>query len=106
MLIQQEIVKSGYHNLLTAGAVITGGSTLLEGMPELAEQVLEMPVKRGIPSGVGGLRDVVSSPKFATGVGLVKFGASRGTRAKFPMRDGSAYDKIRGTMKNWIRDLF
>jgi cell division protein FtsA len=106
MLIQREIVKSGYQDLLSAGVVITGGSTLLEGMPEVAEQVLEMPVKRGIPSGIGGLRDVVSSPKFATGVGLVKFGARNFARAKFPIRDTNVYDKIRGTMKNWIRDLF
>lgn len=106
MLIQREIVKSGYQDLLSAGVVITGGSTLLEGMPELAEQVLEMPVKRGVPSGIGGLRDVVSSPKFATGVGLIKFGARNFARAKFPIRDANVYDKIRGTMKNWIRDLF
>jgi len=74
-LIHTEILKSGFADILSSGVVITGGSTLLEGMPELAEYVFEMPVKRGIPSGIGGLRDVVNSPKFATGVGLLKFGA-------------------------------
>jgi cell division protein FtsA len=105
-LIQHEVMKAGFQDKLSGGVVITGGTTILEGMPELAEQVLEMPVKRGVPSGIGGLRDVVSSPKFATGVGLIKFGARNFARAKFPIRDANVYDKIRGTMKNWIRDLF
>ena len=62
-LIQREIAKSGYQDLLASGVVITGGTTILEGMPELAEFIFEMPVKRGMPIGVGGLKDVVNSPK-------------------------------------------
>jgi len=57
--------------------VITGGTTLLDGMPELAEQVLGLPVRRGAPQGVGGLVDVVKSPGYATGVGLVRYGAQQ-----------------------------
>lgn len=109
-LIHQEIQKSGFADVLSGGIVITGGSTLLEGMPELAEYVFEMPVKRGIPAGIGGLRDVVNSPKFATGVGLLKFGArnmaSSVGRTRFSIRDKNIYDKVRGSMKTWIRDLF
>lgn len=109
-LIHQEIQKSGFADVLSGGIVITGGSTLLEGMPELAEYVFEMPVKRGIPGGIGGLRDVVNSPKFATGVGLLKFGArnmaSSVGRTRFSIRDKNIYDKVRGSMKTWIRDLF
>ncbi|MBY0470209.1 cell division protein FtsA [bacterium] len=105
-LIQREVMKSGYADLLSAGIVITGGSTLLEGMPELAEFIFEMPVKRGIPQNIGGLRDVVNSPKFATGVGLLKYGSKRGEKNKFPIRDKNIYDKVRGSMRNWIKDLF
>ncbi|OFZ78217.1 MAG: cell division protein FtsA [Bdellovibrionales bacterium RIFOXYD1_FULL_53_11] len=105
-LIQREIMKSGYQDLLSGGIVITGGSALLEGMPELAEYIFEMPVKRGIPQGIGGLRDVVNSPKYATGVGLLKFGARKGIRSKFPIREKNIYDKVRGSMKSWIKDLF
>jgi cell division protein FtsA len=86
--------------------VITGGSTLLEGMPELAEFVFEMPVKRGIPQNIGGLRDVVNSPKFATGVGLLKYGARNGVKSRFPIREKNIYDKVRGSMRSWIKDLF
>lgn len=71
------IAETGYADMLAAGVVVTGGSTQLEGMPELAEQVLGLPVRRGAPTGVGGLIDVVKSPSYATGVGLLKHGASQ-----------------------------
>lgn len=105
-LIQREIMKSGFQDLLSGGVVVTGGSTLLRGIPELAELVFEMPVKRGVPLGVGGLSDVVNSPKFATGVGLVKYGAQRMMKAKYPIREKNIYDKIRDTMSGWVKDLF
>ncbi len=105
-LIHTEIQKSGFADVLSGGVVITGGSSLLEGMPELAEYIFEMPVKRGIPLGIGGLRDVVNSPKFATGVGLLKFGAGRMARTRFPIREKNIYDKVRGSMRTWIKDLF
>ncbi len=106
MLLQREIMKSGFQELLSGGVVVTGGTTLLEGTPELAEFVFEMPVKRGVPLGVGGLRDVVNSPKYATGVGLLKYGAKQKTKAKYPIREKVIFDKIRGSMKTWIKDLF
>ncbi len=109
-LILREIQKSGFQDLLSAGVVITGGTTLLEGMPELAEFVFEMPVKRGLPHSIGGLRDVVNSPKFATAVGLLKYGARNSIRpskkSKFMIRENNIYDKVRGSMKGWIKDLF
>lgn len=105
-LIQHELMRSGYQELLSGGVVITGGATLLEGMPELAEFVFEMPVKRGLPQNIGGLRDIVNSPKFATGVGLIKYGARHLQRSKFPIREKNIYDKVRGSMRSWIKDLF
>lgn len=77
MLAEREIAKTGYADLLASGAVITGGTTILEGMPEMAEQVLDKPVRRGSPHEVGGLTDVVRNPMFATGVGLVLHGAKQ-----------------------------
>lgn len=105
-LIQREVMKSGYQDLLSGGVVITGGSTLLEGMPEVAEDIFDMPVKRGLPLAVGGLKDVVNSPKFATGVGLLRYGAKNLMKSKFPIREKNIYDKVRGSMRNWIKDLF
>lgn len=105
-MIHREITKSGYQDLLSAGVVLTGGSTLLEGMPELAEFIFEMPVKRGVPQSTGVQSDSVSSPKFATGVGLMKYGARSITRARFPIRENNIYEKVRGSMRSWIKDLF
>lgn len=105
-LIQREVMKSGYQDLLSAGLVITGGATLLQGMPELAELIFEMPVKRGLPHSIGGLRDVVNSPKYATGVGLLKYGAKNIAKTRFPIREKNIYDKVRGSMRSWIKELF
>ena len=57
---------------------------------------------------IGGLRDVVNSPKFATGVGLLKYGARnmQQSKSKFTIRDKNIYDKVRGSMRSWIKDLF
>jgi cell division protein FtsA len=107
-LIQREVMKSGYQDILSGGIVITGGTTILEGMPEMAEFIFEMPVKRGLPMNIGGLRDVVNSPKYATGVGLIKYGARnvQKSKSKFTIRDKNIYDKVRGSMRSWIKDLF
>ena len=70
-LMRREIVRAGYEGMLAAGVVITGGTSMLEGMPDAAERILDLPVRRGIPAGVGGLRDIVSNPMYATGVGLI-----------------------------------
>ena len=56
--------------------------------------------------GIGGLRDVVNSPKYATGVGLLKYGARQMQRTRFPIREKNIYDKVRGSMRSWMKDLF
>jgi cell division protein FtsA len=77
-MVHGEIQKSGYDNLIASGIVITGGSTLLEGMPEIAEETMDIPVRRGIPAGVGGgLVQMVRSPIHATGIGLLLYGLNR-----------------------------
>ncbi len=105
-LIHQEIQKTGYTDLLGSGVVLTGGASMLDGMTELAEIILDMPVKRGYPFGVGGLREIVNSPRFATGVGLLKYveESVRQNRASFG--EGRSYNKVRNAMVNWVRDLF
>lgn len=74
-LVNREIVKSGHEDRIASGVVLTGGTSILEGTPELAELVFNLPVRRGLPQNLGGLVDVVSSPASATGVGLVVYGS-------------------------------
>ena len=87
--------------------VITGGSTLLSGMTEMAEEVLGVPVRRGLPKGIGGLIDVVKSPVFATAVGLVIYGAQqRAGSPYFKIREENVYRKVKNRMKDWLGEIF
>jgi len=104
-LIRRELERSGFEDKLASGAVITGGSTMLEGMPELAEEVMGMPVRRGIPKGVGGLVDVVKNPSYATGVGLVLHGVKNLGAAHFSGRDADKRS-VWKRMRSWFGEVF
>jgi cell division protein FtsA len=97
--VKAEIMRLGCEDMLASGAVITGGATLLPGMAELAEEVLGIPVRLGMPKGVGGLADVVKSPAYSTGVGLVQYAASlqslSGRAANTPARSGGFFSRLR-----------
>ena len=73
-MVLTEIRRAGFDRSLNSGVVLTGGGAILEGMPEIAEQIFDMPVRRGTPAGIGGLVDVVASPVYSTAVGLVLCG--------------------------------
>ncbi|WP_243370045.1 cell division protein FtsA [Geotalea sp. SG265] len=107
-LVNREIVKSGFEDVIASGVVLTGGSTILEGMPELAEQVFNLPVRRGLPQRIGGLIDVVNSPAYATGVGLVVYGSKNVGVHEFPtaQSEESIFRKVSGRMKDWFSEFF
>jgi cell division protein FtsA len=105
-LAQREIIKSGFEDLLASGIVLTGGSCILPGMPEMAEQIFNLPVRRGLPQGIGGLTDVVNSPIYATGVGLVKYGARCGGAPKFKIGSDNLFDRVLRRMKEWFVEFF
>ena len=86
-VIRKRIEDTGLLEQLSAGAVLTGGAVLLEGMPEFAEEILGMPVRTGFPTGVRGITQLVHGPQYATGVGLVKYGA--GAMADALAREGA-----------------
>ncbi|MFH1147028.1 MAG: cell division protein FtsA [Pseudomonadota bacterium] len=103
-LVDQEIVRSGFKELIAAGMVITGGSSLLEGMPEMAEQIFNLPTRLGYPKGVSGLIDVVNSPMYATAVGLIIYGVSNEPERKFRIRDDKIFNRVTNRMKRWFKD--
>ncbi|RZA21543.1 MAG: cell division protein FtsA, partial [Proteobacteria bacterium] len=78
-LIQAELRRSGYEDLIPAGIVLTGGTSKMEGAVELAEEIFHMPVRLGVPHGVKGLGDVVRNPIYSTGVGLLLYGLQKQT---------------------------
>ncbi|MBH1988714.1 MAG: cell division protein FtsA [Myxococcaceae bacterium] len=98
-LIGHEIQKVGLRELLASGVVITGGSALLPGLIEVGESILGLPVRRGVPQGVGGLLDVIKSPIYATGVGLVLYGAKNLSRQE------NVYFRLKNRIGAWIQDM-
>lgn len=105
-LVHQEVSRSGYEDMIAAGVVLTGGTTIMEGVPETAEQIFNLPVRRGSPKGIGGLVDVVRSPMYATGVGLVLMGSTSTENKRFKIKDRNIYSKVRGRMKEWLGEMF
>ncbi|NIQ38593.1 MAG: cell division protein FtsA [Proteobacteria bacterium] len=105
-LVHGEIVRSGYQNMLAGGVVLTGGTALLDGIAELSEQIFNLPSRRGAPAGVGGLTDLVNSPIYSTGVGLVLYGAKNNQSGKFPADDTGLIDKVARRMKHWFGEFF
>jgi cell division protein FtsA len=93
-LVARDVERAGLRDVAVGGLVVTGGTSLMHGVPELAEQVFDMPVRRGVPAAVAGLTDVVRTPIHATGVGLALYGA-RG--------QGSGGDTADGTRGFWSR---
>ncbi|MCB1196730.1 MAG: cell division protein FtsA [Bdellovibrionota bacterium] len=107
MLVKNELEKMNLTHKLASGVVITGGSSIMEGMPEVAEAVFDLPVRRGIPHGVGGLAEAVSSPIYATAVGLVLYGSENQHRSTaFRVRDKNMFVKVRSRMKEWFGEFF
>ncbi|MBI2370342.1 MAG: cell division protein FtsA [Deltaproteobacteria bacterium] len=105
-MVAREVGRTGAEEMLTAGAVLTGGSAMLEGMPELAEQILDMPVRVGTPIGVGGLSDVVRSPMYATGVGLVVYGSQQQAPRRFRSGEGLVVRRVWRRMREMVTEFF
>ena len=106
-LVSREIKRTGYEEMVASGVVITGGTVLLDGMVEVAERVLDLPVRRGIPQDVGGLVDVVRNPMYATAVGLIQYTLRhqhRGNVKRFS--NGKFLGKVTGRVKDWVKEFF
>jgi cell division protein FtsA len=112
-MVRREIRRAGYDGMLVAGGVLTGGTSLLPGMADVAEHVLNLSVRLGCPLGVGGLRDIVQNPMYSTAVGLIVHSLSQ--ESEFEMV-GSGSGKSRQPsrwmggmvfkMKSWVMNFF
>jgi cell division protein FtsA len=105
-LIQSELIRSGFEDSINSGVVITGGSSELTGVTDLAEQIFNVPCRIGYPDKVGGLVEVVNKPMYATAVGLVLYGAKQNTNSKkFRIRDTNIFAKVVDRMKKWFKEV-
>jgi cell division protein FtsA len=103
-LVWDEIRRAGYEKSLNSGIVLAGGGAILEGMPEIAEQIFDLPIRRGVPLCVGGLADHVSSPTFATSVGLALY--AHRNRAPASVEGGAwAFSRVAGRLRGIFKEF-
>lgn len=106
-LAMQEVEDAGYRDLIPAGIVITGGTALLDGIVEFAQRRYGLPARRGrIPQGIHGLRDIVESPIYATGIGILKYaveGRDFSYRVRGRVRGGGLFSKLVSWFRKFLR---
>jgi len=104
-LLWDEIKQAGFETSLNSGIVLTGGGAMLDGMVEIAEQIFDLPVRRGVPAGVGGLADHVHGPAFATAVGLVLY-AHRNHVGEVARPVGAgAFGRVAGRLRTLFKEF-
>ena len=107
-LVARELTRAGFQDAATSGVVVTGGTSIMEGVPELAEAVFDLPVRRGAPGEVGGLADAVRSPIYSTAVGLALYGAHRQAAPAWlpPSDDGGRLGRLGRRLAGWFNEVF
>ncbi len=105
-MVLQELRRSGMEEMIASGIVITGGSAMMRGMVELGEEIFHMPVRLGMPRYVGGLSEVVSNPRYATGVGLVLMGKQQLERHLIERVGEGSLKQVMNKMKSWFQGNF
>lgn len=107
-LVTEEIDRSGYRNVIASGVVITGGSSLMPGADELAQDILNFPVRTGFPESITGLNEMIYSPMHATGVGLLRYGLGSGEPHFSPLLSNnfSLFNRFSSRIKEWMHEFF
>jgi cell division protein FtsA len=105
-LIQAELRRSGFEELLSSGIVLTGGSSVMRGMVELGEEVFHMPVRLGAPNYAGGLAEVVRNPRYSTGMGLLLAGHDQFRRNQVERMQTGSFQQLLERMKSWFKGNF
>jgi cell division protein FtsA len=106
LLVQAELRRSGFEDLIAAGIVLSGGSARVEGLTELAEEIFHVPVRIGMPQSIIGLNEVVRNPAFATGAGLLLFGQQQYQQGEHHGTMGPGFRGMWAKMKNWFTGNF
>ena len=106
-MANRDIIACGFAAILGGGVVLTGGTTMMEGIVELAEFVFDLPVKRAYPENLSGFSDMVRSPAYSTAIGLALWGAD--SRSGIQRRTGNRANnigKMKDQLKNFLSDMF
>jgi cell division protein FtsA len=104
-LVYKEILKTGYRDLVAPSVVLTGGTSLLDGIDKTAEQILNLPVRVGYPNTVGGLSEIVKSPVYATAVGLLLYGMKHTSNGNGTKGYKNIFNKMTQSAKSWFAEV-
>jgi cell division protein FtsA len=107
-LVQAELRRSGFEDIVPAGVVLTGGTSKMEGAVELAEEIFHMPVRLGYPQTVRGLNDIVRNPIYATSVGLLQYGTTHKVDGGVASsgKSGVVAEGLWSRAKTWLQSNF
>jgi cell division protein FtsA len=105
-LVQAELRRSGFEDMVPAGIVLTGGTSKMEGVVELAEEIFHMPVRVGYPQAVQGLTDIVRNPIYSTSVGLLQYGSDHLGQEGSPAAGGGSVESLWGRARSWLQSNF
>jgi cell division protein FtsA len=105
-LIKEEITDKGFHKYMNSGVVLTGGAVLMEGMDVMAENILELPVRIGKPECIESTVNGIDNPVYATGAGLVVYGAAESLKTEGLSSNGNILSGITNRVKGWIKEIF
>ena len=106
LLVQAELRRSGFEDLIAAGIVLSGGSARVEGLVELAEEIFHMPVRIGLPQSISGLNEVLRNPAYSTGAGLLLFGKQQYQHGEHRRAMGPGLRGLWSRMKDWFTGNF
>jgi cell division protein FtsA len=105
-LVQAELRRSGYEDMIAAGIVLTGGTSKMEGVVELAEEIFHTPVRIGVPQDVAGLTDIVRNPIYSTGVGLLQYGLKENAGGLIKTSRPQVSTNVFSRVKEWFQNNF
>lgn len=103
-MVNAELEKSGYKSNVPAGIILTGGSVIMDAVPELAERVFGLPVRRGIPRGIGGVADVVQNPQCCTAIGLLLHAINHPDITSYSPRESKPVSYF-GKFIKWLKQI-
>ncbi|MBQ8035568.1 MAG: cell division protein FtsA, partial [Proteobacteria bacterium] len=103
-MVAKEIEKSGHKDEIPAGIILTGGTARMDAVPELAESIFGMPVRRGIPTGIGGITDFVQNPQCATVIGLLLHAMNQHDIASYSPQD-EKNNSLLGRFVSWLKQI-
>jgi cell division protein FtsA len=106
-MVARTLQESGYRNVIASGAVITGGTSMLPGADDLAQEILRLPVRVGFPENITGLNEMVYSPMYATGVGLLRYALNNAGMSQSPalQSDQGMFRTVSRRMKEWMNEF-